>query len=357
VKFDIQMAHSVEEVGQEAWEALSGDRPFAGYRWYRYGETVLADNWPLYITLSRQGEPVARGTFWLRRRAQFPISSRVIRRLTETIIRHWPMLVCRLPLIDAPGLILPQDPVVRDAALEIIIHAAQGQAQRQRASFLAWEYMEENEARHNGWPASSVAVQMSESRTQLDIAWPDYESYLGHLSKSTQKNYRRHCNRAADLGIEIRRHDMTTALDKTTLDRALELIRNVEAHHNSAPHPWARAMLKHAGMVNATWLKAEIEGQLVGCGLVLRDGHNRTMTLLGRDYTVKYVYFSLFYAAVHCAIENGGRVLWGGTGNYDFKQHMGFRMIPKHYSIFSSNSRLLQSLGRCIAASRGNSQG
>ena len=46
MEFDVQIVHSVEEIGQEAWDHLAGDRPFASYRWYRFGERVLADNVP-----------------------------------------------------------------------------------------------------------------------------------------------------------------------------------------------------------------------------------------------------------------------------------------------------------------------
>jgi hypothetical protein len=47
MSFDVQVFHSVEELGPEAWDRLGKERPFASYRWYRFGETVLADDKPL----------------------------------------------------------------------------------------------------------------------------------------------------------------------------------------------------------------------------------------------------------------------------------------------------------------------
>ena len=50
--FDVQVAHTIEEIGQEAWDHLDKDRPFASYRWHHFSEKVLADNTPIYIVLS-----------------------------------------------------------------------------------------------------------------------------------------------------------------------------------------------------------------------------------------------------------------------------------------------------------------
>ena len=351
--FDLQIAYSVEEIGQEAWDRLSGGRPFASYRWYRYGETVLADSTPIYIILSRCGEPVARGTFWLRRQEQLPISSRIARRLIEALLHRWPLLLCRVPLADSSGLILPEEPLLRDAALETIAWVAQDQAQRHRVSFLACDYLEKHEIRYPGWPDVFAAVKVPEPGTRLVITWPDFESYLGYLSKSMRKDYRRHRNRAADLGIEVKRHPMTQSLDETTLDQAVVLIRNVERHHKSAPNPWARAMLKNAYMVHATWLTAETGDRMVGCGLLLGNRHQE-MKLLGLDYEMRYAYFQVVYAAIRCAIEQGAQVLWGGSGAYELKQRLGFQLESNHHAVFASRGPLLQRLGRWVATMEGN---
>lgn len=347
--FDVQIAHGVEEVGQEAWDRLGEGRPFASYRWYRYGETVLADNVPIYIILSRQGEPVARGTFWLRCREQLPISSRIVRLLVEMVLGRWPLLICQSPLLEASGLILPQDPTLRDRAVEIIAQAAQEQARGCRASFVACDYLEEHEVRGVGWPSVFAETAFQDPGTHLNVKWPGFESYLSHLSKSTRAQYRRNCNRAADLGIEVRRYPMVQPLDEVTLDEAVEQIWSVERQHKSAPTPWVRRMLEYAYMVDATWLQAEIQGRMVGCFIVLGDGETRKMTLMGREYDVRYAYFQLIYAAIRCAIEAGVRVLWGGSGVYEMKRKLGFQLASNSHAVFAGTGLWLCVLGRAVA--------
>jgi predicted N-acyltransferase len=349
VTLNVQIAHSVEEVGQEAWDRLSGGRPFASYRWYRYGETVLVNDAPIYIILSYRGEPVARGTFWLRRKEQLPISSKVVRRFMERVLHCWPLLICQSPLLEASGLILPEDSRLRDEAVGIIAQVAQEQVQRHRGSFLIYDYLEKPVTKHATWPSAFRTIEFQAPGTYLTVKWPDFESYYEHLSKSTRAQYRRNRNRAADLGIKVSRHRMKGSLDEDTLDEAVELIWSVDQHHNSTPTPWAWRMLKYAYMVNATWLRTEIDGQMVGCFIVLGDGDTRKMTLMGRDYDVRYAYFQLIYEAIRCAIEEGVQVLWGGSGVYDMKQKLGFETANNNHTIFAGVLPPLQLLGRIIA--------
>ncbi len=354
--FDIQVAHSVREIGQEAWDRLGRGRPFASYHWYRFGETVLADNVPIYVVLSRRGEPVARGTFWLRRREQLPIASRVARCAIDALLHRRPVLMCQAPLVETSGLILP-DPPLREAALKAIARASQEQARRYRASFLSYLYLGREEAGWAGWSdalAGPTVFQFPEPRTCLTITWPDFESYLRHLSRSARRDYRRHCKRAAARGIEVGIHPLERPLDGATLDRAVALVRNVERRHNSGPHPWARRMLELAYMVDATWLTAKIGDRLVGCDLLFGDGDTRVMTLLGLDYDVQYAYFQLMYAPIRRAIEEGARTLWGGSGSYEMKRRLGFRIEARHYIIFASENPLLQKFGRWAAAMGGS---
>jgi predicted N-acyltransferase len=342
MSLDLRVVHSVAEIGQEAWDRLAGDRPFASYRWYRFGETVLAGDLPVYLLLYRSGEPVARATFWVRRNEPVPLGPGLLRRLVEALLRRWPLLICQAPLADASGLILPE-PSLRGEALAIIARAAQEEAQRHRASFVPFVYLGPEEAACSGWPRAYGAVELPEQGTCLPIVWPDFEGYLRSRSKSMRKDYRRHCNRAADLAVEITAHPAVGQPDE-----ALALIRSVEAHHGSTPKPWARAALQHAGMVDAVWLTGKIDRRLVTCGLLLGDGGAWFLTLLGLDYGVQYAYFQLLYAALRCAIERGARLLMGGTGAYETKQRLGFQLVDTNYVAFAGRGPLLRGLGRWL---------
>ncbi len=345
---DIQIGYSVDDFDREAWDRLSGGRPFTSYRWYRFGEAVLNNGRPVYIVLSQRGEPVARATFWLDMQEPLPVDSAPVRRLLEATLRRWPLMVCRSPLLVAvSGLILP-DPPLRDAALAALVEAAQEEARRHGVSFLLFDHLEPHETQY-GWPAAYMPVSFSEPGTRLVIAWPDFESYLQRLSKGARKDYRRHRNRAADLGIVIQHHPTVT----TALDTAMTLIRNVGARHNDPPNAWARRALENAGMVDATWLTAEIGDDLVGCGLLLGDEAAQFLMLLGLTCNVQYAYFQLVYAAIRCAIEKGARFLRGGREAYAIKQRLGFVMESNNHVMFAGRSPLLGRLGRWLAAGAG----
>ncbi len=147
MNFDIQIAHSVEEIGQEAWDRLGRERPFASYRWHRFGETVLTKDTPIYIILSLGGEPVARATFWLTRQEPVDTGPRIIiEYVLPLMLRRWPMLLCRFPLSSNGGLILPADPQLRQAALETITQVAQDLARKHRVSFIVFDYLDHQEA-------------------------------------------------------------------------------------------------------------------------------------------------------------------------------------------------------------------
>lgn len=341
--FNVQVVHSVEEIGQEAWDYLSAGRPFASYRWYRFGETVLTNDTPIYIVLSRQGKPVARATFWLRRQQPLYIESKFLRRLIQMILLHRPLLLCESPLAPSSGLVLPGSSL-REAAVETIAQIAQDQARQHRACFLGCVYLEEDEAKCTGWPDAFAAFELPDPGTRLIITWPDFESYLKHLSKSTRKDYRRHRNRAADLGIKIRHYQNIADVEK-----ALALVQNVERHHGSEHNPRARAVLENTSMINATWLTAEIGKQIVGCGLLLNDNGVQMMSLLGLDYDVQYAYFQLAYAAIQYAIEDGSRMLWGGARAYKIKQKLGFQLTSDNYTVFAGSGPLLQRLACWVA--------
>ena len=342
--FDVQIARTVDEIGQAAWDYLAGDRPFASYRWYRFGEAISAADKPVYIVLSHQGEPVARATFWIMRDMPLPIPSRIARYLMEALFRRRPVLLCQSPWWSVgPGLILP-DPPLHDAALAAIIRAAWDQAQQRPVSFLAFDYLEPRQAEWAGWPDMFMPSFDAEPGTRLVIAWPDFESYMRSWSGPTRKHYRQRCKHAAERNIQVRRHSAAVALDE-----ALVLMRNVERRHDAAHNAWIRPVLENASLVDATWLTAEIDGRLVGCELLIGDGAARLLTFLGLDYSVQYVYFQLFYEGIQCAIEEGAHTLEGSSAAYELKQQLGFQLECNNLLRVAATNRALRWIGRQLS--------
>ena len=341
VSFDVQVVHSVQKVGQEAWDRLGEERPFASYRWYRYGETVLTDEAPVYVILSLKGEPVARATFWLTRTQPVEVPGVVTERLLQFVVRLWPLFICHSPLASTSGLVLPDDPQLRSAALETIAQVVQDLSREHRASFTVFDYLERQEAEWTFWPSPFAAAQIPEPGTRLAITWPDFDSYLKTLSKKRRYQYRRHLKEADKMGVEIKVHPTMT-----DTDRALTLIRNVEQKYGERPSPWTRRLIENANIVDTVWVTAELEGRIVGCELVVGDRNSWRVTVLGRDYDYDYVYFLLGYADIRYAIEAGADVLYWGTCAYDVKQRLGFELESNHHLTFATNSRPLNRIAR-----------
>jgi predicted N-acyltransferase len=242
------------------------------------------------------------------------------------ILRRRPLLICKSPVAGAAGLILPADPGLRRAALRTLVEIGQEQARAHRASFLLFTYL--GKGRVAGWPAG--VVRSLSAGTSMAVAWPHFESYLASLSRWARKSVRQNLRRAEEQGIVVRAHATVTRLDE-----ALHLIRNVERRHDTGENFRARAILQHAGMVEATWMTAEQGSRLVACGLLLGERDTRSMTLLGLDDGVEYGYFTLFYGCIRRAIEELVRVLRGGATTYGFKERLGFEVEDDEYIAFA----------------------
>jgi predicted N-acyltransferase len=342
MSFDVRVVHSVQEVGQEAWDGLSGGVPFASYQWYRFGEVVLAEDLPIYLILSSAGEPVARATFWLKRQETLPISSRLLRGFVASVLSRWPLLACRSPLSSTSGLVLPASPL-RDHALKAILRHAQNLVHQYGVSVLLFDYLDREVLDWPVWPDAFVTVPDLHPGTCLALCWPDFDSYLSHLDKKQRYNVRRNYRLVAEEGIEIKPY--RTVLD---VDRAMELHQRVNARYRSPTDPWMRRAMEHAGMVDAIWLAAEQGERLVGCELMLGDGDAWFVMGLGLDHSVKNVYFALGYEDIRCALERGAQTLRWGTGTYEVKRRLGFKSENTSNLVFGSRWPWLQSLGRWL---------
>ena len=339
-ELETQIAHSIAEVDQAGWDNLGEGRPFASSKWYHYAEIVFHDSLPIYIILSKNGEQVARGTFWLQSKGQFPISSRLVRWGINELLRRRPLLVCRTPLVDVGGIILPEPPL-QDVALRDITKALQDLAQQYRASFQLFDYLGNREIESVEWPPNFKVSSIANPGTYLSISWSDFDSYLMHLGAKKRRNYRKHIQFIASDGINIKRYS-----EIPSLSEAISLIRNVERHHKSAPNPWATRMLENMDVVNATWIAAEQDNRLVAGCIVLQDGPFGVMTLLARDYDVKYAYFAVIYEAIRISIESGVQALRGGSDGYEFKRRLGFKLDDNNQIVFTGCGQTLQWLGR-----------
>jgi len=339
---DIHIAHHIQDISPETWQRYDSGQPFCSHAWYRFVERVLPCYRPLYLLADCDGQPAGRATFWVVHDEPLPVPPPA-RWVLDGLIRRWPLLVCRSPIADAGGISLaPGAPAA--ATLQALFTTAGRCLTQQRGSFLIFDFVPEA-LLDLSWPSQLARARVSDPGTLLELQDDNFEDYLKHLTRPAYKDYRRHRNQAERLGIQV-----VACRQPESIAEALPLIRGVERRHGSAPKPWAPDLLAAAGQADATWLEARIGPRLVGCGLLLRDGPTQMMTLLGLDDTVEYVYFQLVYAAIRCACEHNVRWLRGGSGAYELKKRLGFRLENDNFIFFSGRGGLLQTVGRWLSA-------
>ena len=341
--FDTHIFHTVAEVDQAAWDALGGGKPFTSHRWYRYGERIMSDCRPVYIILSMQGQMLARATFWVIRNEPLPLPPGPLRSAAQVLFKHWPLFICRSPLANSSGLILP-DPPLRDVALADISAIALKQAYLHHSAVIAFDYLDQWTFENTKWPEGFSGQKIGDSGTVMEIIWSNYESYLNSLTPKTRKNYRRYCREAEKRGLTINRRSIPIRLDEAEV-----LIRNVEERYREMSNPWFQAMLKDFPMVGGTLFTAEVEGKLVGCELLLGDGEAQFVTALGLDYSEPNTYFLLNYADIRHAIECGTRRLHWGSGAYEVKKRQGFKIDHNENIVFRGVGTVSRLLARLAA--------
>ncbi len=333
--FELQIFNNVEQNGQPAWDALSAGQPFTSYNWYHFGERAMADCAPTYLVLSQSGQPQARATFWKIADEPLPIPP-LLAKPVASLLKHWPLLICRSPLANASGLILP-DSDLREPARQMIAKNALELLQRQNGSFAIFDFLTTPQTAD--WPKDFTATTVSDPGTFMPLNWPDFEAWLDSGNKKDRQHYKRTVREAEKLGLSLTRH---TRVER--IEEALTLIRNVERRHDSAPNPWVRGMLENMAMVNGTYLTVTSGERLVGCGLLLEDNGAQTTTALGLAEDVPYVYFMLIYESLKLAFEHQIRLLRWGSGAYEVKQRLGFSLEDTNHAVFSSHLPCLRAI-------------
>jgi hypothetical protein len=320
--------NSVAENGESAWDALSAGRPFQSARWYEYSERVMQDCQPIYIVLSRNDQAVARGTFWVVRQEPLPVPPTVNSWL-KPILTRWPLMICRSPLSNSSGLILPEPPL-RDAALKQIAEEAVKEAKRYRCSFLLFVFLAEADTHFPGWPRGFADMTGGDPGTRMNVEWDSFDAYLESRDKKNQRRFAYNTKKAIELSVDVTRH--SSALNN--IEESLVLIHSVEDKYRSPHNPWIRGMLENMQMVESTFLEAHIGSQLVGCELILYDNKTQVPTALGHVEAASYAYLEMLYTNLRDAMERKCRLLRWGSGSYDIKRHLGFELEYNNHMVF-----------------------
>jgi len=336
--FNVRIFHSISEIDSAEWDQISGEQPFQSYRWYQYGEMAMSDCPPTYIFLDLNGRTVARAALWLVRSEPLPLPPGIFRNLFQSVLDRWPLLICRSPLSFLTGLILPEPHLV-SAALQQFYRTAHTELQKQRGSFLIFDFLEKEVKDLPTWPSQFTKLIVSDPGTIMQNRWDNLDSYLASGNKKDRQHYKRSLREIEKQGIKISSYQKVP--DPHT---ALNLMRNVEKKHGSPPNPWIPGMLENLEMINGTFLAAHRSDELIGCGLLFEDNHSQMTATLGLADDVPFLYFQLMYASLKDAFERKVKSMRWGSGAYEVKQRLGFELETNNNAAFTAANPILNAL-------------
>ncbi|MEO5887786.1 MAG: peptidogalycan biosysnthesis protein [Anaerolineales bacterium] len=339
--FHVKTFYSIRDVDAAVWDQLSGHSPFQSHRWYTFGERVMADCPPVYLLVYDNKSLVARASFWLVRNEPLPKMPAPVKLLVKTLLKRWPLLICRSPMANTSGIIM-ENGLQSEAILDMISEAAIAEGSKRNASIVLFDFLDISETQ--GWPSNFVKLKMPGPGTILKNHWQSLEDYLADGNKKDRQHYRRSLREADRLGIRLTQHKSISDIDS-----ALALIRKVEHRYSSSPNPWLSSMLENIEMIDGTWLEAHIEGKLVGCGLIVNDNNVQMTTALGLADNIPYVYFLLIYASLESAFTRKIKLLRWGSGAYEVKQRLGFELEQNNNSVLAGTNQLTHFLSRIAA--------
>lgn len=288
---------------------------------------------PVYLLAYQNQELIGRAALWTIRDEPLPIRPGAGRAILQAILRRWPLLICRSPLSNTTGLVLPPGPFGEEA-LRAMTRSALAVSSQRHCLFLLFDFLNREEI--SKWPSGFLPVTVSDPGMVLHNRWHDFEAYLAHGNKKDRQHYKRTLRATEKIGIiiEKRAHvpDVTAAL---------ELIRNVDRRHNNASNPWMRGLLENISSIDGTWLEARQNGKLVGGGALLEDNEAQMTTALGLADDTPYAYLLLTYASLEEAFRKKVRLLRWGSGAYDIKRSLGFEMELNNNAMVSSHYPIL----------------
>ena len=337
--FTIQQIGRAGDIGRTDWDALSAGRPFASYRWTRFGETVMSDCSPTYLILHFDNQPAARATFWRVAAEPLPLPP-LVRTPVSALLRRRPLLICRAPLANWTGLLLPDDPSLRSAARTALHAEGLRLLEEARGSYLLFDFLD---APDLAWPADVTVTTVSDPGTRLDIRWKSFNEYLASTDKRGRQHFKRVQHEAGKLGLQISEHPSVA-----NVDEAMPLIRAVERKFHAASNPWMRSLLENADQVCGIWLEVRLGERLVGCGLLLEDNGVLLAAALGLAEGVQYAYFLLVYACLQIAIQRQVKTLRLGSGAYDVKRHLGCELETNNHTAVAAYSPMLRRLANWL---------
>lgn len=303
------MLSSIGEVAAEEWDELGGAVPFAGHRWLRLAETVLAEHRPRYVLVRRGGTLVAAAVGSLEHRLQNPALDARLGRL----LRRRPFLHVALPMTASTGLLGDETAELLGAVLAYV--------RRERLLFCVVDHLPASFATPPGYCKLGWLPE-----TRLDLKWASFEEYLAFLPSKKRREIRRTQRRAVREGIVVE-----PAIPEDAFDA---MVADVTRRHGGTRH-YLPGLFRTAATAlgpDLTLLAARRDGAPAGCIALLRSGDDLVVRWIGRDYSLTTgtaVYHALLTACVRSAIGSGARTLRFGAAAYSSKKQFGVELEPR----------------------------
>jgi uncharacterized protein len=339
----VELARTIDTVAPDEWDALSGDRPFAGHRWLRLAESVIAGYRPRYLLVRRYGRLVAAAMGTLEGRLQNP----VLDTRFGWLLRRSPFLSISMPLTSTCGLLVA-DAGNQQTELATLLRAIRTVTRKERYRFSVIDHLAPEH------PAVAAA-QRSHCRlalppeVHLDLRWSTFDDYLSELPRKKRHEIRRTQRRSEREGIVVEPL-VPTAEQAPTLDRLVAgLVRRHGGTRQFQPDLFGTAAAVLGD--DLTVLAAHRNGRLVGCVALLRCGEVIDARWIGRDYertAGTAVHHALLTACVRTAVSTDARRLRLGATAYRTKQHYGVTVEPRTRLFAARNpavTRLVDRLG------------
>lgn len=296
----------------------------------------MSDCKPFYLLAYQEGMLIGRAVLWEIHNEPVPAKPGVGRALLQATLRRWPLLVCRSPLSNASGLILPSS-TLREEVLYAIGETALGISKQTRSLALMFDFLSKPES--EGWGSGFASMEVPDSGTVMHNRWHSLDEYLADGNKKDRQHYKRTLREAEKLGITLQKH-----MQVQDIESALSLIHNVDKRYGNPPNPWMRPLLEKLDMVNGVWLEAKQHGKLVGCGALLVDNESQLTTALGLGEDLPYVYLLLAYASLEEAFTRNVRTLRWGSGAYEVKRNFGFEFEDNNHAMVTSQHLLIKQI-------------
>jgi len=317
-EISIHINNCIDEIDASVWNKLSAGQPFQSHNWYQYGEKVLDDCEPLYITAYRDEEIVGRASFWLTRNEPLPQFAGYWKTLLKPILRKWPLLICRSPLSSAPGIVILSDEDQTKVMLAVLDEAIR-QAHGRKCSVLMFDFLSKAEAKN--WPERFSVLEFPDTGTIMENRWLGFDDYLAKGDPKNRKNYRRTMRASAKFKVNVQ-----TSVTEEEIEMFLPLVNNMEKIYGSSLNPWMGNMHRYMEMVSGQVVTVRTGGELAACGLLLHDNDVQLTTAFGRASDAPFIYMAVIYESLELAFERKVKAFRWGSGAYDLKKKLGFEV-------------------------------